>query len=77
MPQTPGQNGQSQMQDFPQGQMGNGFGGEFGGQCREAQEWAGRARGQTGAEEQGSAKEALYAGVSIVLSLLLSLRDVV
>ena len=31
-----------------------------------------------GAEEQGSAKEALYAGVSIVLfASLLSLRDVV
>ena len=77
MPQTPGQNGQSQMQDFPQGQMGNGFGGEFGGQCRRPRNGP-AGRGSNGvAEEQGSAKEALYAGVSIVLSLLLSLRDVV
>ncbi len=71
MPQTPGQSGQSQMQDFPQGQMGNGFGGEFGGQMQ-----GGRGMGRPGdgsngaAEEQGSAKEALYAGVSIVLLLL-------
>ncbi|OIB02818.1 spore coat protein CotH [Paenibacillus sp. LC231] len=71
MPQTPGQNGQSQMQDFPQGQMGNGFGGEFGGQMQ-----GGPGMGRPGegsnraAEEQGSAKEALYAGVSIVLLLL-------
>ncbi|MBU5346742.1 CotH kinase family protein [Paenibacillus lautus] len=71
MPQAPGQNGQSQMPDFPQGQMGNGFGGEFGGQMQ-----GGRGMGRPGdgsngaAEEQGSAKEALYAGVSIVLLLL-------
>lgn len=71
MPQDPDQNGQGQMPDFPQGQMGNGFGGEFGGQMR-----GGRGMGRPGdwsngaAEEQGSAKEALYAGVSIVLLLL-------
>lgn len=71
MPQDPGQNGQSQMPDFPQGQMGNGVGGEFGGQMK-----GGRGMGRPGdgsngaAEEQGSAKEALYAGVSIVLLLL-------
>ncbi|MFE0554442.1 CotH kinase family protein [Paenibacillus sp. NPDC058910] len=71
MPQDPGQNGQGQMPDFPQGQMGNGFGGEFGGQMQ-----GGRGMGRPGdwsngaAEEQGSAKEALYAGVSIVLLLL-------
>lgn len=71
MPQDPGQNGQGQMPDFPQGQMGNGFVGEFGGQMQ-----GGRAMGRPGdwsngaAEEQGSAKEALYAGVSIVLLLL-------
>ncbi|MGG4102667.1 CotH kinase family protein [Paenibacillus lautus] len=66
MPQDPGQ-----MPDFPQGQMENGFGGEFGGQMQ-----GGRGMGRPGdwsngaAEEQGSAKEALYAGVSIVLLLL-------
>lgn len=71
MPQDPGQNGQGQMPDFPQGQMGNGFGGEFGGQMQ-----GGRGMGRPvdwsngAAEEQGSAKEALYAGVSIVLLLL-------
>ncbi|WP_339290692.1 CotH kinase family protein [Paenibacillus sp. FSL W8-0187] len=71
MPQDPGQNSQGQMPDFPQGQMGNGFGGEFGGQMQ-----GGRGMGRPGdwsngaAEEQGSAKEALYAGVSIVLLLL-------
>lgn len=71
MPQDPGQNAQGQMPDFPQGQMGNGFGGEFGGQMQ-----GGRGMGRPGdwsngtAEEQGSAKEALYAGVSIVLLLL-------
>ncbi|WP_145037740.1 CotH kinase family protein [Paenibacillus sp. Y412MC10] len=71
MPQDPDQNGQGQMPDFPQGQMGNGFGGEFGGQMQ-----GGRGMGRPGdwsngaAEEQGSAKEALYAGVSIVLLLL-------
>jgi hypothetical protein len=71
MPQDPGQNGQGQMPDIPQGQMGNGFGGEFGGQMQ-----GGRGMGRPGdwsnvtAEDQGSAKEALYAGVSIVLLLL-------
>ncbi|MGG3505479.1 CotH kinase family protein [Paenibacillus lautus] len=71
MPQDPGKNGQGQMPDFPQGQMENGFGGEFGGQMQ-----GGRGMGRPGdwsngaAEEQGSAKEALYAGVSIVLLLL-------
>ncbi|RAR43514.1 CotH kinase family protein [Paenibacillus sp. MDMC362] len=71
MPQDPGQNGQSQMPDFPQGEMGNGVGGEFGGQMQ-----GGRGMGRPGdgsigaAEEQGSAKEALYAGVSIMLLLL-------
>jgi len=69
--QNPGQNGQGQMPDFPQGQMGNGFGDEFGGQMP-----GGRGMGRPGdgtsgaAEEQGSAREALYAGVSIVLLLL-------
>ncbi|MCT1398816.1 CotH kinase family protein [Paenibacillus sp. p3-SID867] len=71
MPQTPGQNGQSQMQDFPQGQMGNGFGGEFGGQMQGGPGMGRPGEGSNGAaEEQGSAKEALYAGVSIVLLLL-------
>ncbi|MGG4341457.1 CotH kinase family protein [Paenibacillus lautus] len=71
MPQDPGQNGQGQMPDVPQGQRGNGFGGEFGGQMQ-----GGRGMGRPGdwsngaAEDQGSAKEALYAGVSIVLLLL-------
>lgn len=70
-PQAPDQNGQGQMLDFPQGQMGNGFGGEFGGQMQ-----GGRGMGRPGdgsigaAEEQESAKEALYAGVSIALLLL-------
>lgn len=71
MPQAPAQNGQGQMPDFPQGQMGNGFGGEFGGQMQ-----GGRGMGRPGdwsneaAQEQGSTQEALYAGVSLVLLLL-------
>lgn len=71
MPQDPVQNGQGQVPDFPQGQMGNGFGGEFGGQMQ-----GGPGMGRPGdrsngaAEEQGSPKEALYAGVSIALLLL-------
>jgi len=71
MPQAPTQNGQGQMPDFPQGQMGNGFGGEFGGQMQ-----GGRGMGRPGdwsneaAQEQGSTQEALYAGVSLVLLLL-------
>ncbi|PJN55871.1 hypothetical protein PAEVO_25930 [Paenibacillus sp. GM2FR] len=71
MPQDPVQNGQGQVPDFPQGQMGNGFGGEFGGQVQ-----GGPGMGRPGdrsngaAEEQGSPKEALYAGVSIALLLL-------
>ncbi|MGG3279523.1 CotH kinase family protein [Paenibacillus solani] len=71
LPQNPGQNGQGQMPDFPQGQMGNGFGGEFGGQMP-----GGRGMGRPGdgpsgaAEQQGSTREAIYAGVSIVLLLL-------
>lgn len=71
MPQDPGQNGQSQMPDFPQGQMGNGFGGEFGGQMQGGPGMGRPGDGSNGAaEEQGSANEALYAGVSIVLLLL-------
>lgn len=72
LPQNPGQIGQGQMPDFPQGQMGNGFGGEFGGQMP----GGGRGMGWPGdrtsgaAEQQGSTREALYAGVSIVLLLL-------
>ncbi|MHA2854611.1 CotH kinase family protein [Paenibacillus lautus] len=71
MPQAQTQNGQGQMPDFPQGQMGNGFGGEFGGQMQ-----GGRGMGRPGdwlneaAQEQGSTQEALYAGVSLVLLLL-------
>lgn len=71
MPQAPAQNGQGQMPDFPQAQMGNGFGGEFGGQMQ-----GGRGMGRPGdwsneaAQEQGSTQEALYAGVSLVLLLL-------
>ncbi|WP_098746593.1 CotH kinase family protein [Paenibacillus sp. EZ-K15] len=70
MPQIPGQNGQGEMPDFPQGQMGNGgFGGEFGGPMQ-----GGRGMGPPGewgsSQEQGSTKEALYAGVSILLLLL-------
>lgn len=71
MPQDPGQNGQSQMPAFPQGQMGNGFGGEFGGQMQGGLGMGRPGIGSNGAaEEQGSTKEALYAGVSIVLLLL-------
>lgn len=70
-PQAPGQNGQGQMPDFPQRQMGNGFGGEFGGQMQGGPGMGRQGDGANGAaEEQGSAKEALYAGVSIVLLLL-------
>ncbi|VTR32531.1 Inner spore coat protein H [Actinobacillus pleuropneumoniae] len=71
MPQAPAQNGQGQMPDFPQGQMGNGFDGEFGGQMQ-----GGRGMGRPGdwsneaAQEQGSTQEALYAGISLVLLLL-------
>ena len=71
MPQAQTQNGQGQMPDFPQGQMGNGFGGEFGGQMQGGRgmdrpgDWSNEA-----AQEQGSTQEALYAGVSLVLLLL-------
>lgn len=72
-PQTPGQNGQGELPDLPQGQMGNGGfgGGEFGGQMQ-----GGRGMGRPGewsngaSQEQGSTREALYAGVAILLLLL-------
>ncbi|WP_251035349.1 hypothetical protein [Paenibacillus sp. ISL-20] len=56
--------------------MENGFGGEFGGQMQ-----GGRGMGRPGdwsngaAEDKGSAKETLYAGVSIVLQLYNEPRD--
>lgn len=72
MPQTPGQNGQEGLPNFPQGQMENGgFGGEFGGQMQ-----GGRGMGRPGewsngaSQEHGSTKEAMYAGVSILILLL-------
>ncbi|EGG37278.1 CotH kinase family protein [Paenibacillus sp. HGF5] len=65
MPQAQTQNGQGQMPDFPQGQMGNGFGGEFGGQMQ-----GGRGMGRPGDWSNEAAQEALYAGVSLVLLLL-------
>ncbi|ANA83556.1 spore coat protein CotH [Paenibacillus glucanolyticus] len=72
-PQAPGQNGQGELPDVPQGQMGNGGfgGGEFGGQMQ-----GGRGMGRPGewsngaSQEQGSTREALYAGVAILLLLL-------
>lgn len=71
LPQNPGQNGQGQMPDFPQGQMGNGFGGEFGGQMPGGRGMGWPGDGTNGAaEQQGSAREALYAGISIALLLL-------